>query len=527
MEYLFKIPELLKDSGKLSKCDNMITLNRMRAVDSNSAWRGVPPQSLMENAGAGLARELLRKAPSTEKVTVFAGTGNNGGDGLVAGRHLMNHGSDLEVVLTGRPRNISDGPAKRNWEALSQMDEEINFHIIRDSKDIERLEIETPDVVVDAMLGIGVKGKPREPIASAIDYINKLNSYVAAVDVPSGVDPSNGEVPSKASKCDMTATFHKSKPGLEMAPEEYKGELIVLDIGIPKSAEEMAGPGDVEQAIPARGIDSHKGENGRLAVIGGSSEFRGAPALSALSALKTGADLVEVIAPRKTADVISSFSPDLIVRKFEGENFNQNGAEKAKKVLNRADAVIVGPGLGLSSETQEGVEEIMDWLRNQEPPLPVLFDADGLKIAAENKDILSNLDCLVTPHSGEFEILTGEKPKSGLRDKKKVVSQAASNLEISILLKSHTDICASPEGEIILNDTGNAGMTVGGTGDVLSGIAGGLMSKGTKTFRAAVAAAFICGNAGDLCEVEHGYGFTASDVKDSIPNSIEKVKEFW
>ncbi|MFP4005831.1 MAG: NAD(P)H-hydrate dehydratase [Candidatus Hadarchaeia archaeon] len=505
----------------------MISIERMRAVESNSKWRGVPPRVLMENAGAGLAREIRKRAPSYEKVSVFAGTGNNGGDGLVTGRHLINSGADLEVVLLGKPQNIPDGPAMRNWETLSEMDHNVNFHIIRDSTEIKELELDKPSVAVDAMLGIGVKGKPREPISSAIDYINGLESYVAAVDIPTGVDPVRGKTSGKATKCDLTVTFHKSKRGLENVPKEYLGELVTLDIGIPKAAEEMAGPGDVQQALPPRKMNSHKGENGRVLVIGGSSEFTGAPALSGLSALNTGADLVEILAPKRTAEVISSYSPDIITHKFEGENLNDKGVERIRNELGKFGAVIIGPGLGLKQETQEATAKIMNLIRKQKTKLPVLFDADGLKISADNKNILSELECLITPHSGEFEILTGKKPGGSLEEKKKSVSKTSSDLEISILLKSPVDICAGPNGEITLNDTGNPGMTAGGTGDVLCGIAGAMMSLGATPYRSAVAASFLSGLAGDLCRNEKGYEFTASDVKDRIPNSIEKVREFW
>lgn len=505
----------------------MITLERMRALEANSAWRGVSRRLLMENAGAQVVRELWKHNPPEERVAIFAGTGNNGGDGFVAARHIINRGVEVDLVLLGRPLDISSPEAQENWQVLSQMDEEVSFYVVRDSKDIQVLSGVKSDVVIDAMLGTGISGELREPIATAVGSINKRKAYTVAVDVPTGLDPVTGEVRQNASKCDLTVTFQDSKPGLEKGDKEYTGDVVAVDIGIPTVAEKRTGPGDVQMAIPPRMIGSHKGQNGRLLVIGGGSQYAGAPALAGLSALQSGADLVTIAAPSGTADIINSFSPDLITSNLPGEDLEPQAVPELEEDLEKAMAVLIGPGLGTSTETRSAVLDLMNTLIEDYPDLPALLDADGLKIVSEEPDLLEKGNCLATPHAGEFELLSGSELPPEERERVEEVSRVARELNTSILLKAYTDICADPDGRVILNDTGNPGMTVGGTGDVLAGIMGAFLSQGAKPFRAGAAGSFLCGLAGDLCSQEMGYEFTASDVKDKVPTAISNAREYW
>ncbi|KXB00879.1 hypothetical protein AKJ40_00125 [candidate division MSBL1 archaeon SCGC-AAA259M10] len=504
----------------------MIALDRMQALEINSDWRGVSRRLLMENAGAQLAKEINeRKSPS--EAVIYAGTGNNGGDGFVAARHLINQDVKIVLVLLGRPRDITTTEAQANWQILSGMEGDIDFRIIRDSKDFQNFSEINSDVAIDAMLGTGIRGTPREPVASAIGSFNKLDSYKIAVDVPTGVDPETGEVHGNASECDLTITFHDSKPGLMGASEEFVGEIIVRDIGIPITAEKRAGPGDVRLAIPPRDEESHKGQNGRLLIVGGGSRYVGAPALAGLAALRAGTDLVTIALPSRIANIVNSFSPDLITMQLPEEDLIPEAIPKISDQLEDSTAVLIGPGLGLGTRTEDAVIELMETIATDYPDLPVLLDADGLKIVSERPDLLKESNSIVTPHAGEFEILSGKKLSSKKKERIATVSETAEELRTSILLKAHVDICADEEGKVILNDTGNPGMTVGGTGDVLGGIISAFLSRGVKPFQAAVAGSFVCGLAGDICSEERGYEFTASDVKDNIPNAIERARKYW
>lgn len=501
----------------------MITPQRMRALEANAAWLGVPRLLLMENAGAAVAREVARRGVVGKRVLVFAGLGNNGGDGFAAARHLANAGASVEVVLLGDPKLIATPEARANWQALQNLRRSVKCLVVRDSSELRALKEKKADVVIDAMLGIGAAGRPREPIASAARAINSMRAYKVAVDVPTGVDSLTGEASPEAVRCHLTVTFHDVKPGLKKA-KRYAGEVIVADIGLPREAEITAGPGDVLMALPERRPESHKGEHGRLLVIGGGSSYTGAPALVALAALRAGVDLATIAAPAEAATVISSFSPDLIVAKLPGKDLTPEALPALRAQLERSSAVVVGPGLGTSNATRDAVIELARTLSQRHPGLPALFDADGLKAIASERKLLRGRGWVLTPHAREFELLTGIDLPADVEGRLEQVRTAAKELGCVLLLKAHVDVIASPSGEFALNYTGNPGMTVGGTGDVLAGIVGAFLAQGVEPFRAAVAGAFACGRAGDLCKLERGYEFTASDVIEKLPAVFSEAR---
>lgn len=506
--------------------ENMITVNRMRAIEANSVWRGVSRLQLMENAGSEIVRELWNRNPPKEEVAIFAGLGSNGGDGLVSARHIINRGVDVNLILMGDPKNIKSPDSKINWESLSQIDQSIEFQIIKDSGDIQKFDEVKADVIIDAMLGTGVGGTLREPINSAVNLINHAKSYKVAVDIPTGLDPSTGKILGNVTKCDLTIAFHDIKPGLE-GNEKLTGPVKVVDIGVPKSAEKKAGPGDVNLAVPHREIESHKGQNGKLLIIGGGSRYVGAPALTGLSALRAGVDLATIAAPSEAALIIRSFSPDLITVKLPGNNFESIAIPDVMEEVGRSTALVIGPGLGNSIETKNAVIDLARSLKDEYCDMPVLFDADGLKLIADNKDILEGTDWVLTPHAVEFELLSGGVLPGDISERIKIVSSIAKELKCNILLKSSIDICANSDGRVITNDTGNPGMTVGGTGDVMAGIVGAFLARKTNPLYAMSGGAFICGRAGDLYYPEAEYGFTANDVKDNIPSVILETRKFW
>lgn len=283
-------------------------------------------------------------------------------------------------------------------------------------------------------------------------------------------------------------------------------------------------PDDVLKVLPERRPEAHKGNYGRLLVIGGGSRYVGAPALVALAALRSGADLATVAAPAETARIINSFSPDLITIKLPGRDFGPPALPELDEPIKLATAIVVGPGLGTSPETGKGVIELTEKLIEDHPKLPAMFDADGLKLVASKRELLSNPNWLVTPHAREFELLTGVDLPTDTEGRAEQVKAAAKSLGCVVLLKSHVDIVASPEGKCLLNRTGNPGMTVGGTGDVLAGIVGAFLAQGAESFRAAAAGAFLCGRAGDLCLEEKGYEFVASDLIEKLPAALAEIR---
>jgi hydroxyethylthiazole kinase-like uncharacterized protein yjeF len=299
--------------------------------------------------------------------------------------------------------------------------------------------------------------------------------------------------------------------------KKYVGELVVADIGLPQEIEQFAGPGDVYLATKPRSPSAHKGDFGRLLVIGGSEVYSGAPTLVSLAALRTGVDIVHLAAPAKTAYAISSMSPDLITIKLDGDNLNPSNMEILKPYLGMADAVAMGPGLGLKAETIDFVKICVEEVEKAGKPL--LLDADGLKAFARFKRPLQ-VPLVLTPHAGEYAILTGETLPENQEERVLAVQKTAKKLDATVLVKGKVDIICDAE-RAKLNFTGNPGMTVGGTGDVLSGVVGGLMAQKVDAFEAAVAGAFVNGAAGDFVASEIGFHMVATDIIDWIPSVLD------
>jgi len=491
-----------------------LTSREMLALELNSEYFGVSKLQLMENAGRSVAEEVANRfKPDKTRVTVFCGLGGNGGDGFVAARHLVCLGFQVEVLLAGKPVDISDIEAQKNWVALQSLKDSLTIHEVYDSSLIPKLEAE---VVIDALLGIGLKGALRPPILQMVRKINEMDTFCVAVDVPTGIDSDTGDVFGEAVKADLTVTFHKLKPGLATA-KKYVGETIVKNIGLPLQFEKFAGPGDVQLVVKPRQPEAHKGEFGRLLVIGGSEVFSGAPMLVASAALRVGVDLAYIAAPHKTAYAISSMSPDLITIKLEGDRLNPRDVATIRPYLEKSTAVAMGPGLGLHKETKEAVKEIVKVV--EEVKVPLLLDADGLKAFAQFKHGVTS-PMVFTPHAGEYQILTGKEPPKELNEKAAEVQKTAEELGAVILLKGRVDVISDGK-RLKLNFTGNPGMTVGGTGDVLSGIVAAFMAQGADPFEAAVAGAFINGAAGDFVQRERGYHMVPSDLLNWIPSVID------
>jgi len=491
-----------------------ITSSEMCALETNAEYYGISLLQLMETAGRNVADEVAsRFNPKKTSVAIFCGSGGNGGDGFVAARYLTCLGFKVEVILATKASNIASESAKKNWIALQPLKNSISIKEVKDSTLIPDVKAA---VVVDALLGIGSKGKLRPPILQMVEKINAMNAFCVAVDVPTGVNSDSGEVLGNAVNANLTITFYKAKLGLAKA-KEYTGEIVVKNIGLPQEFEQFTGPGDVTLAVKPRLPKAHKGNFGRLLVIGGSNVFSGAPALAAMAALRTGVDVASIAAPKKTATTIASMSPALITVKLKGKHMNSSNIPSLKEHLESATAVVLGPGLGLHNETKEATKEIIEQLEQTRTPL--LLDADGLKAFAEFK---RKLDCplVLTPHAREYEILTGTMLPNRLDEKAQDVQRMARKLGATILLKGHVDIVSNGVA-IKLNFTGNPGMTVGGTGDILAGIVGGLLAMGTDSFSAAVAGAFINGAAGDFVAVEKGYHMIPTDILKWIPQVMD------
>jgi NAD(P)H-hydrate epimerase len=472
-----------------------LTSEDMAAIDENASTLGIPGLVLMENAGAGTARITKENHKvDGKKVVIIAGTGNNGGDGCVAARHLLNQGASVCVILLGQPDDIRTHEAKTNWTILSALDVGIKVVTAKNPSDLELLkkEMKSSDIIIDAILGTGIKGSLREPIATAVQIMNESGKPVIAIDTPTGLDPSTGEVKGATIKAELTVTFHRMKKGL-VDRKEYTGKVHVCDIGIPVEAELFTGPGDVRRVVKPRNPYSHKGDYGYVLIIGGSSVYSGAPALAAMASLRTGAGLAISGVPGSASSVVKSYSPDIIVHPLEGDTLSKSNIPYIENLLEKVDALIIGPGLGLAPETVDAVGEILRLSKVKK--LPTLIDADAIKALKDGLEVLRDGNFLLTPHTGEFEIISGFKVPNKWKERVETCIEFAKENRCTLLLKGHETVITDGK-RLKINRTGNPAMATGGTGDVLSG---------------------IHGKAGDLAYEEKGFHIVASDLLDKIP----------
>lgn len=466
-----------------------ITLEEVRVLDINSAYLGIPTLKLMENAGNAIASNLMKEFRKASSVAILCGRGNNGGDGYVAARLLSAQGLDVAVFLAEPEQEISTEIARVNFEKVRNL-----------SRPASEFKSNDWDVIIDALLGVGVKGKIREPYRSLIKKLNQSRKPVVSVDVPSGWP----EEPSVRAK--LTITFYAPKLGMEKA---RCGKLVIADIGIPAEAETHVGPGEFVY-YPKPEQNSHKGDNGRVLVIGG-GPFTGAPALAGMGAMYAGADLAHVAVPKPVATPVSCYSPNLIVHPLSDDVLVPQDINQIRPLWRKAEAMVIGPGLGDDKRSLQAASELI-----RQCPVPMVIDADALDAVRKNPSIIKGKNAVLTPHRGEFERMTAMRLSEDIDKRCTQVMQAARKLNAVIIVKGRIDLIS--DGNVVTkNTTGNEAMTVGGTGDVLSGICGCLLSKGMDPFHAARLSVFMNGAAGDLAFQEKGYGLLATDVAEKIP----------
>ncbi len=504
----------------------------MMVTDYNCEYLGLSRLCLMESAGKSLAEEVGKIAVYTfskpVKVIIFTGSGGNGGDGFVAARYLLNRGYDVDVYML--KDNIHSSEAKTNFEILQNMKPRLSrlkVFNLKSLEDINSCELaktaESEYVIVDGLLGTGIKGKLQTNIRRAIEIINDSNGIKISVDVPSGMDPLTGEVDDLAVVPDYTISFHKIKTGVRHAEEEIVGGLVTADIGIPFEAEYFVNYGDFLR-LKNRSSNSHKGNNGRLLIVGGSKDYSGAPAIAGMAAIGAGADLVYVASPEKAAEAIKSTSPDLIVKSLPGDNLSLDHADEILELSENVDAVLLGPGAGICDETSKLFNVLATKIKK-----PIVLDADSLKQV--NLSLIKNRDdVILTPHIFEFRSFfnVNEDLKLDIDsyDFGKVDENITEFQKISrqisgtVIVKGQYDLILSGT-KFRINKSGNPGMTVGGTGDALAGIATSLLTQGLNSFDAACLAVFINGLAGDRAYDMKGNGFSATDLVFHIGGVIK------
>lgn len=508
----------------------------MQVTDYNCEYLGLPRLCLMENAGKSLSDEVAKlstfKFSKPVKILIFTGSGGNGGDGFVAARHLLNRGFEVDLYLLKNINEIKSNDALTNLKILNNLNPRIsrlNIKYLQDSNDVDKLKSTLKKtneeyIIIDGILGTGIKGKLRIKERKTIELINELNALKIAIDVPSGLNPLTGEISDISIIADYTVSFHKIKTGLKKANNEILGNLITCDIGIPLEAELLVGSGDLLK-LNKRLENSHKGDNGKVLIIGGSKEYSGAPAIAGMSAIASGADLVYIMAPESSANSIKSYSPDLIVKSLKGDYLNLQHEEEILEIIEKVDAILIGPGSSQNDETAKLFNKLAVKIKK-----PYVLDADALKLIKKEL-IKNNKDIVLTPHQSEFNtfynglidsnknIKINRTDFNSVNDKINYLQSVTSSFKGVTVLKGELDFILQGS-KIKINSTGNSAMTVGGTGDSLAGLIVGLISQSLTPFDAGSIGAFIHGKAGEDAFEKYGNGFSAVNLKEFIGKNI-------
>lgn len=469
---------------------------------------GIPGVVLMENA----AISCVRAMESFKNITIVCGKGNNAGDGLCIARHLISQGKDVKVYLAMGCEFAGD--ALVNYNILKNMGMEFG------SCQSEKFEtdLERSDCVCDAIFGTGIKGEVPEYVAEVMGKMNSLSRYILSVDIPSGVNADTGEVANIAVKADKTVTFAAYKMGLLLFPGcDYAGIVEVADITIPADVlsdvkTETLDKSDILKLIPKRYRNSHKGDYGKVMIIGGSVGMAGAVTLAARAVFKTGAGLCTVCVPKELNDIIQSSVVEATVFPADFESEQDKIIEKMKEF----DVVLFGNGIGREYYVEELLKKVMENIT-----CPLIIDADGLFALKENPDMLRSCrsDVMLTPHTMEFSRIVGETPFIVEKNRCGLSAEFAKEYFVTLVLKGNHTIITAPDGAMYFNMTGNSGMATAGSGDVLAGMALGLAPRCKSLTDAAKLAVYLHGKAGDRAASEFGEnGMTASDIVTAIPH---------
>ena len=501
------------------------TREQVREIDRATIQDfGVPGLVLMENAGRAAADVILEEYPFAESVAIFAGGGNNGGDGFVIARHLMGQGLSVAVYLASDPAKYR-GDALTNYKAFKNL----GGSIVELAGSTRRYK--PADVIVDALFGTGLDREVEGFYKKLIDFINAQPSPTVAVDVPSGLDANTGFPLGAAVKADITVTFVVPKLGISIYPGvDYAGSLYVADITTPKALErnipyEMLTHANMRGLVGKRAADTHKGTYGHLFILAGSPGKSGAAALASLGALRAGTGLVTVGIPEslntimeiKTTEAMTEPLPETA----QGTFGDVSTARAHKIITEKKTAVAIGPGISTTDDAREFLYQII-----RTSPVPLLIDADGLTLVAEKPGILkkARVPVILTPHPGEMSRLAGISTEDVQDDRVGVSLGFAREYGVYVILKGARSLVSCPDGKVFVNTTGNPGMASGGMGDVLTGITGGFLAQRMSPEDACKLGVFAHGLAGDRAASVRGEaGIIAEDLADALPGVIKDI----
>src|ERR1700719_1390817 len=515
----------------------MILLNatQSRELDRISQDKyGIPSYSLMTRAGEAVADALVDRFPdAATDVLIVAGKGNNGGDGFVAGRWLIQDGFAVRAVLLGRATDLKGDAARAHAEFRASGGKVLEP--VGESS-LDAALSKKPTAVIDAIFGTGLNAPVKDAPRRAIEIVNSFAVPTVAVDIASGVISDTGAVMGAAIRASLTVTFGFAKFGHVSYPGAGQtGELRIVDIGFaPRAIQEIAPRGrflehaDLQHLIRPRPENSHKGMYGHPLVIAGSRGKSGAVLLASRAALRTGAGLVTAAVPESVQPIVAAGQAELMTEPIadrDGHFDGPHAPEALKMLLDGKNVLIVGPGIGVSDDTKRLIEWLISDASERNRPMPI--DADGLNaLAAIGCEVLKHArgPVVLTPHPGEAARLLGVNTTTINDDRVSAVCTLAERTGATVLIKGARSVIASPDGAIYVNSTGNPGMSTPGMGDALSGIVGAMLGQHMRPLDALALGVFLHGYAADRVAARMGrVGYIAGDLIDELPMALEAL----
>ena len=509
----------------------IVTAAEMRAIDRATSQRfGVPSLTLMENAGTAVADFVLSDYPAARRVGVVCGKGNNGGDGFVAARKLLEAGREVRLLLLCDPGELR-GDAEAMFRKLTL--KPVLARTSEEFKSEAAQRVFDCDLLLDAVLGTGFRPPVTGLYAEVIQHFAQARAPIVAVDIPSGLDADamDGAPAGPAIPACATVTFTAPRPAHVFSPL-VKGPVVVAPIGSPQEAIqsdlnlELITPRDIREMVAPRPRDSHKGMYGHVLVIGGSLGKAGAAAMAGMAALRAGAGLVTVATAQSVLPTVASFAPELMTEPLpetEAGTISLRAREYGRLdgIIKGKTVLAIGPGISRNVETAELVR-----LLAKDSQLPMVLDADGLNAFEGRAQELTGRPLVITPHPGEMARLAQLSTQQIQQNRLQVARAFATRHGVTTVLKGNRTLVAQGDGKVWVNPTGDPGMATGGMGDILTGLLAGLLAQTTHSLTAVLAGVYLHGRAGDVaCENMGEHSLIATDLLSTLPEAFRRVRE--
>ncbi|WP_350343429.1 NAD(P)H-hydrate dehydratase [Proteinivorax tanatarense] len=504
---------------KLASSENI------RFIDKEIEYKhNTPSIVLMENAGRSIAEKMTQLFSKQSKICVLVGSGNNGGDGLVVARHLLNNGCQKVHVVICSTSLSKDG--------------QTNYDILKTYRDVEIYTIKTlekakkilwsSEVIIDSLLGIGVNKEVTGIYAEIIDLINqKKDAKVISVDIPSGLKACGSLSKWPTVKADHTITLEFPKENMLIYPhKKVVGKLHVVDIGIPKMVRDRVRPSSyqvtanfVKKLLPKHREDSHKGDYGTGIVLGGNTNMAGAVKLSSLAAVRMGIGVLHTIVPNEIKNTVQNYMPENITWAIDYSK-SRSSLNDTAKVLTKSDAMALGMGMGTKSNDQFFEKLILSYKK------PLVVDGDGLNLLSKLPKGVIKSNWVLTPHPKEMSRLTGLEVSDIVENPVEVCKHYSKQFNCTLVLKGASTVICSPKGIAFINTSGNKSLSKGGSGDVLTGVILSLICAGATPLAAAISGVYIHGLSSDLLLESQNYrGILPSDVANHLPKAINSITQ--